>query len=171
MFPWYTTGIAMLTVVVLIVYIRSGLSKAMWSFAITATVLPVVYFMMRVLSENWVIWEIPSHYVNFLDGTMANWLATILGIVAGIPIALWINRSQQNHEARIGRLEGEIETIQRGTQVIIAIEEELKKNQKIILSIHDEQKKIIDISDVSDTDCEIGPFQQIQACSFYIPPE
>ena len=41
---------------------------------------PVIYSLFRIGSQN------------YWDGALGNWLATMLGVIGGIPIALEINR-------------------------------------------------------------------------------
>ena len=42
---------------------------------------PLVYFFVRLSDPV------------FRDGTMGNWFASIVGVLVGVPIALWLDRS------------------------------------------------------------------------------
>lgn len=59
-----------------------------WGVFAALVLVPVVYSVYR--SDNQVYW----------DGAIGNWFATLLGIVAGVPIALKIERQRMAHEER-----------------------------------------------------------------------
>ena len=62
-------------------------SAIKWVLPIGLTVLAVVYSICR------------SGDVQYWDGAIGNWVATLLGIVTGVPVALYLERRRQDSEA------------------------------------------------------------------------
>lgn len=75
-----------------------------------------IYISVRV-GHGW----LPSTY---MQGMMGNWLATIMGVGAGLPIALWLNRRV---EARADRINAVHAATQR-QRVISVLQRELEHN-------------------------------------------
>jgi hypothetical protein len=43
---------------------------------------------------------IRRHNIQYWDGAVSNWLATLLGIITGVPVALFLERRRADSEAR-----------------------------------------------------------------------
>ena len=71
------------------------LSKLSWLVVITIAILPFAYFLLRLLGIPVLAFLPNSQDQSFLDSTMGNWFATMVGLIAGVPIGLWINQKQQ----------------------------------------------------------------------------
>jgi hypothetical protein len=65
----------------------------------------------------WSLSYFGAHYNDsqFLNGAMANLFSTILGVAVGIPIALWLNRLQEDVQAinEVGKRQTEEENLRR----------------------------------------------------------
>lgn len=94
----------------------------------STALIPTVYFFYRL------------HDKQFLDSTMGNWFATIVGIIIGIPIALEINRRQQKTQERREQLVLGEEKGRRENKILILIKGELEVNRQILETLVEEQK-------------------------------
>ena len=93
----------------------------LWAFVIAITTWSIVYFV--------------GHYgdTGFRDGALGNLFATILGVAVGIPIALEVNRRQQDAQnASALALKTADENI-RKRKVLTLIRSELSQNHADIL--------------------------------------
>lgn len=93
----------------------------LWFFVAAITIWAVIYFLQHFDS------------ISFQEGTMGNLFATILGLVVGVPIALEINRRQQEAEHAIILARSEQEGKQRKTKVLSLIRSELKSNKRDLI--------------------------------------
>ncbi len=64
-----------------------------------------------------------------------NGLATLLGVVAGIPIALWLYQRQQKSEATIKQEAQEKEAQERKNKFLNLVKEELEYNQLVLTEV------------------------------------
>lgn len=86
----------------------------------------------------------------FRDGFLGNLLATIIGVIAGIPIALWVSRLQQDEQEKIEIEIKKREETERTIKVLSLVKKELEYNldqlrkQKQGLSNHKEKFLPID---------------------------
>jgi hypothetical protein len=69
---------------------------------------------------------------QFREGALSNFLATIAGVVAGIPIAIWLARQQQSEQEQAEVKSREQEKQQRQRKILSLIVSELEVNQKIL---------------------------------------
>lgn len=71
--------------------------------------IPLIYSLYRVSN------------LNYWDGTMGNWLATILGVIGGIPIALevnkWMSQEEEKREKNLNK--------KKEINILLLIKEEL----------------------------------------------
>jgi hypothetical protein len=78
---------------------------------------PVVYFTQ------------PLHDRQFQDGTMGNRFATMVGVIAGIPVALALSRWQQQERDRKEREARQADAVERKRKTLGLIRQELVFNQ------------------------------------------
>ena len=121
------------------------LSKLSWAFVILLAVSPFAYFFLRLFGIP-VLALLPSTQdQSFLDSTMGNWFATMLGLIAGIPIAFWINQKQTEFQEK-ERIESEKQVSQERKHKILALlRNELDTNRQylnILIEKQNEQSKI-----------------------------
>ena len=64
----------------------------------------------------------------FRDSFLGNLLATIIGVIAGIPIALWVSRLQQNEQEKIENNFKEREVAEHTIKILSLVEKELGYN-------------------------------------------
>ena len=67
---------------------RSVMFWFLWLVIAVIAIIPVWYFFSHICDSS------------FLDSSMGNWFATMIGAIIGIPIALWITRVQQKEQER-----------------------------------------------------------------------
>jgi hypothetical protein len=70
----------------------------------------------------------------FRDAFLGNWLATIVGVIAGIPIALWLSRMQQSEQDKEESRKHEEDSLRHKGKIIGLIKEELVYNRSILQS-------------------------------------
>lgn len=87
-----------------------------WVIVVALIILAIVYSYDRRSSQA------------YWDGAIGNWLATLLGILVGVPIALWIERWRISREER----ERIYEHNERAKTIAFLIQEELAYNQQRI---------------------------------------
>lgn len=92
---------------------RTTILWTVWALLVVVT---VAFFIARV--------DAPG----YLDSTMGNLFATLVGVVAGVPVALEIARRQQNVLARSERASKEAEHIGRRVRVLSLLRAELQEN-------------------------------------------
>jgi hypothetical protein len=81
--------------------------------------------------------------VAFRDGLMSNLLATTLGLIFGIPIALEISRLQQQTQDRNDRLARETEARHRKIKILSLIREELDINRQMLEHVLGKQEETL----------------------------
>lgn len=86
-----------------------GLLRRYWIILAVGVIVPLVYAFFRIPDQN------------FLDGFIGDWLATIIGLIIGIPIALELERWQTRSEAN-----------QRRIKILRNLKEELSYNLELI---------------------------------------
>jgi len=94
-----------------------------WLPVIVALALPLIYSAMIIISRGGV-----RFFDSYWQSVMSEWLATIIGIAAGLPIGFWTNRRMQQ-EAEIRRKQ--IEETSRRQQVhriLTILLDELEEN-------------------------------------------
>jgi len=64
----------------------------------------------------------------FRDSFLGNLLATIIGVIAGIPIALWVSRLQQNEQEKIEKGFKEQEEAEHTIKILSLVGKELEYN-------------------------------------------
>lgn len=69
---------------------------------------------------------------QFREGALSNFLATIVGVVAGIPIAIWLARQQQVEQEKAEAVAKQREKQQRQRKILSLIVSELELNQGIL---------------------------------------
>jgi len=107
-------------------------SKLSWIVVIIIALLPFAYFSLRLLGYPILAFLPNSQDQSFLDSTMGNWFATMVGLITGVPIGLWINKKQQvlqeqervNSEKRI--------SYERKSKVLILLRNELYINKQYL---------------------------------------
>src|SRR5437870_2324682 len=100
---------------------------------VAVAVLPVVYVVRR--------WTDPL----LRDGAMANWFATMCGVIVGIPIALELNRWQQRAADRRAQEILKQETRERGSKVLRLLRTELTENLDLMKARRSDpgQKRVV----------------------------
>ncbi len=108
----------------------------------------IVFVALGILIAQICFNQIPQS--AFRDSFLGNLLATIIGIIAGIPIALWVSRSQQNEQEKIEKAFKESEEAEHTIKILSLVGKELEfnlkqlKKQKQGLSEHGERFLPID---------------------------
>jgi hypothetical protein len=102
-----------------------------WLFwlAMATSLIPISYFIYKFYDNQ------------FLDSTMGNWFATIIGIIVGIPIALEINRRQQIDQNKKEQTALEQEKVGRKRKILTLLREELSFNHRILETLVEEQEQ------------------------------
>jgi hypothetical protein len=95
---------------------RTYLAGGIYAVMILLAVIPAVFFFARLNDQA------------FLDSTMGNWFATMIGVVLGIPIALGLSRWQQRQQEQQERTARARETADHRTRVLHVIKNELQFN-------------------------------------------
>jgi hypothetical protein len=62
-----------------------------WIITLVLVALPIGYFVIRWQNEQ------------FRDGALGNWFGTVVGVVVGVPIALWLSERQQRAQEAVER--------------------------------------------------------------------
>jgi hypothetical protein len=84
-------------------------------------------------SISWIIMStLPQS--AFRDAFLGNWLATIVGVIAGIPIALWLSRMQQSEQDKEEARKHDDEALARKRKIIRLVKKELVYNLNILQS-------------------------------------
>jgi len=83
--------------------------------------------------------------IEFWKNFLSNALATFIGIILGIPVALWLNRIQQKSSEASEKRKVEMEATGRKKHVLQLIKEELITNKTLLEKINlDEQASFED---------------------------
>lgn len=100
---------------------------------VAVAVLPVVYVARR--------WTDPL----LRDSAMANWFATMCGVIVGIPIALELNRRQQRAADRRAQEILKEETRERGSKILRLLQTELTANLDLMKARRSDpgQKRVV----------------------------
>jgi hypothetical protein len=65
---------------------------------------------------------------------MGNWAATMIGVIVGVPIALWLGSFQQMEQERKERNKNELEALARKSKILKLIKKELEYNREQLLA-------------------------------------
>lgn len=101
-----------------------------WVIAIAALLPPVIYSVYAGVHG-----EKPWLDSTYLQALMSSWTATVLGIGAGLPIALWINRLAQSDAAKAEIEKAQAEARAREDRILQIIEQELTDDLGFIESV------------------------------------
>lgn len=96
------------------------MNRLMWGLVSILVAVPIVYTLF---------FQNPGSY---WDNLISNWLATMIGLGVGIPIALWLNRKQQASEERGRREEAIREEKDRKDKILSLLQEELRHNRNML---------------------------------------
>jgi hypothetical protein len=91
-----------------------------WLVIVVLAIAPIVYFVFRIGDPQ------------FVDNTMGNWFATMVGLAAGVPIGLWINHRQQEEQERAQKQELDRVARERKIKILSLIRKELSFNKDIL---------------------------------------
>lgn len=69
--------------------------------------------------------------IDFWQNAVSNFIATLLGLLFGIPIALWINDIQHRILEEVEHAKTKNEAHQRKSKILISLKKELEKNLEI----------------------------------------
>jgi len=115
------------------------LSKLSWLVVITIAILPFAYFLLRLLGIPVLAFLPNSQDQSFLDSTMGNWFATMVGLIAGVPIGLWINQKQQElQEKERNNIEKKINR-ERKIKILTLLRNELDINRQYLFLLIEKQ--------------------------------
>jgi len=110
-------------------------NSLLWIIVVALGVSPVAYFLLRItvlpISR---IAQLPQDQI-FLDSAMGNWFATMVGLVAGVPIGLWINRKQQEEQERSQQREQAKHSKERKIKILNLTRSELIFNRDILADL------------------------------------
>jgi hypothetical protein len=93
-----------------------------WLAVITVFVIPILYSLANINSPG------------FLENFIGNWAATMIGVVVGIPIALWLSRLQQKEQERKEQEREKQEALARKSKILKLIKKELEYNRDQLLA-------------------------------------
>jgi len=79
--------------------------------------------------------------IEFWKNFLSNALATFVGLVIGIPVALWINRIQQKYTDYAEKQKSNIESSSRRRKILQLLRGELNENQILLSKIYDDIKE------------------------------
>ena len=112
--------------------IWSILNSLFWGFIIVMFVLvPLVYFFVRLSDPV------------FRDGTMGNWFASIVGVLVGVPIALWLDRSISSRREKQEHQRQQILEKERKKQFVQMLRDSLIKNRGLLEQIERELRPTV----------------------------
>ena len=98
------------------------MNKLVWSVLGVLVIVPIAYSLF---------FQDPGSY---WDDLMSNWLATMIGVGIGIPIALWLSRKQQASEEEVRREEAADEDRDRKAKVLSLLQGELRHNRDMLVN-------------------------------------
>jgi hypothetical protein len=88
----------------------------------------VVIWILAIIFGVGVAWlcfnQIPQS--GFRDSFLGNLFATVIGVIAGIPIALWVSRVQQNNQENAEKVSKEREAKERAIKILRLVKKELE---------------------------------------------
>lgn len=98
-----------------------------WTVSVAALLPPLVYSIYIGVHDS-------PHRLDsgYLQALMSSWAATVLGIGAGLPVALWLNRLAQSDAAQAERMKALDEARAREDRVLQIVEQELTDNLGLI---------------------------------------
>ena len=118
------------------------LSKLSWIVVIAIAIIPFAYFLLRLIGIPILAFLPNSQDQSFLDSAMGNWFATMVGLIAGVPIGLWINQKQQELQEQ-ERISSEKKTRhERKNNVLALLRNELNTNKQYLTYLLEKQKDI-----------------------------
>ncbi len=87
------------------------------------------------------IWYFVKHFKSptFVESTMGNLFATLIGVIVGIPIALYINRAQLETEEAASHAKQATEHKKRKETILSLLRAELQQN---LQDLHERRKEI-----------------------------
>ncbi len=94
-----------------------------------------------VVSAGWAIVLFAQDALEFQESTLSNYLSTIAGVIAGIPVALWLSSLQQRQQEGKDRHAKEIEHRERKRRILVLLEEELQYNKTMLLTRAEAEKR------------------------------
>jgi hypothetical protein len=103
-----------------------------FTLAVILSAIPLGYFFLRASVLSIEKLRSSPQDQAFIDSTMGNWFSTTLGLAAGVPIGLWINRLQQDEQDKMQREIQENISRNNKRKILLLIRGELEDN-KIIL--------------------------------------
>jgi uncharacterized membrane protein len=122
----------------------------------TPTQIPVMWLIIGVLATIPIVYFL-AHLADsaFMDSTMANWFATMVGVLIGIPIALYLSNWQQMEQEKKQQQETQAREAQaRRTRILTLIGQELRYNQDARGSPRPEatgsEKRIVSLDGLKD---------------------
>lgn len=122
------------------------LNKLSWFGVIIIAIIPFAYFLLRLLGVPILGFLPNSQDQSFLDGTMGNWFATIMGLIAGVPIGLWINQKQQDLQEKERVIFEKKISDERKNRVLTLLRNELDTNRQFLNLLVEKQNEQPDIA-------------------------
>ena len=83
---------------------------------------------------------------SYWQGTMGNWLATIVGVVVGLPIALWLNAAFESKATERQKKVQNNEAAERAKRTTLALRQELENAIPVLEALSVSQVAQIHIS-------------------------
>ena len=104
---------------------------------LAAGILAPIAFLIPITYSVYVEINDKQHWLdsNYLEAVMSSWAATVLGLVAGLPVALWINRLAQSDAAKASVAKAQVEARSREDRVLQIVEQELSDDLATITSV------------------------------------
>ena len=103
----------------------------------------------RMVGVNW--WPTSTDLNQFLDAFWPQFVATILGVAVGVPIALWFERGRRRHEEQRQATARRIEAIARGRRVCHKAADELMSAYKVGAMVVTGKPSRATLRDLSDS--------------------
>lgn len=123
----------------------------LWLVIAIVLLIPTVYFVNRFGDQA------------FLDGTLGNLFATMIGLIAGIPVALEINRRQEKQQAKAESAKKLQEDTERLNVILKRIQLELTNNQERVSELQD----VLNYSHSARPDVWEWAIAMVNSFSFY----
>jgi len=114
-------------------------NSLLWVIVVALGISPVAYFLLRItVLPISAITQLPQDQ-TFLDSAIGNWFATMVGLVAGVPIGLWINRKQQEEQEKSQKQEQAKKSKERKIKILNMTKNELSFNRDILVDFVNDQ--------------------------------
>jgi len=115
--------------------------KLSWTFVILLAVFPFTYFSLRLFGVPVLAFLPNPQDQSFLDSTMGNWFATMLGLIAGVPIAFWISQKQIEFQEK-ERVDTEKQiSRERKHKILALLRNELEANRQFLNFLMEKQNE------------------------------